>query len=338
MLRGGAVSDPRHAADRAAAERLSRLAGWLAVHGGVRYVDYRDAERLTEKLAARLRDELPPGELAGCRFAGVPRGGLLVLGLLAYALDLSAAQLAAGEDDPRRPLVLVDDCALSGTRLRAELARRRTEEIVVAHLLSAAELRAAVAAAEPRVRACVGGDDLADRSAAIVPDDEERRAWRRRWQERLGGRPYWFGAVEPVAFAWGQPDVVWWDPAGEEVQAGWHLVPPEASFKRRMQLAGPLVAARPRRWRVSPAVIHAEEGERLWLFDAERGVAFSLTGPGADIWRLLAATGDPELAAERLAEVYAASPGDLRRDVEELVGELSARGLLRRAEPAAQGR
>lgn len=324
--------------EAAAALRLSRLARWLEAHGGVRTVDYRDAERLTEELAVRLRNEIGGGELAGFRFAGIPRGGAIVLGLLAYALDLPAARLAGGDDDdPRRPLVLVDDCALSGARLREELGRRRAGEVVVAHLLSPAALRAALRAAEPRVRAAIAGQDLADRTDLLVPDEAERRAWRQRWHERLGGRPYWFGAVEPVAFAWGQPDAVWWDPDTEAAAGGWHLVPPAASFKRRMQLAGPREEAPSRRWSVPRTVVHAEEGDRIWLFESERGEAFSLSGPGAEAWRWLAATGDPRLVVERLAELYEAAIEELRRDVEALIEELAGRALLVPADPG-QGR
>jgi hypothetical protein len=310
----------------AATAHLARLARHRRLHGPPRFVDYRDAERLVEKLAAEIASAVPPAELAGFRFAAVPRGGLIVLGLLGYALDLAPDRMAgAGEE---RPTVLVDDCALGGTRLRGALAELAAREVVVAHLLSTPALRRAVVAAESRVRACLAAEDLADRTAELLPDPKERSTWRRRWQERLGGGPYRFGVVEPIAFAWGQPDVVFWDDRGERVGGGWHLVPPERSFKRRMALAGPLAGPPPRRWRVPDTVVHAEEGDRLWLFDAERDTAYSLTGVGADAWRLLAAVGDLDFAIERLATLYEVEDDELRGDLESLLGELEERRLL----------
>lgn len=314
-----------------ATRHLARLARFSALHGEVRFVGYRDAERLVEKLAVALRDAIPAADLAAARFAGIPRGGTIVLGLLAYALDLSPDRLR--DDDPSRPLVLVDDCALSGARLRSELAGRPgSRRIVVAHLLSSPALRVAIGADEPRVLACVAAEDLADRSAEVVADGAERAAWRERWRRRLGGRPYWFGAVEPVVFSWGEPDVVAGDASGGEIVGGWHLASPERCFELRMQLAGPQAERRVRSWRAPASVVHAEEGSRLWLFDRRRQEAFSLDGVGARAWLLLAAVGDLDFVVERLAAAYEVGTGELRRDLEALVAELVDRHLL---EPAA---
>ena len=72
---------------------------------------------------SQLVDSLGTETLSRCRFVALPRGGLFVLGMLAYLLDLRADRVGdVGESGIRpggsdsAPLVLVDDCALSGLR------------------------------------------------------------------------------------------------------------------------------------------------------------------------------------------------------------------------------
>ncbi|MGB5525803.1 MAG: hypothetical protein WBN79_02950, partial [Gemmatimonadota bacterium] len=81
----------------------------------LRYVSYADAERAARALARRLVDGVGEETLSRCRFAALPRGGLFVLGMLAYLLDLRADQVGdplqseSGASGGNSPLVLVDD-------------------------------------------------------------------------------------------------------------------------------------------------------------------------------------------------------------------------------------
>ena len=95
----------------------------------LRYVSYEDAERVARALATKLLEHLGPETLTRCQFVALPRGGLFVLGMLAYLLDLRADQVSGSLEHSSAvpsdgtPLVIVDDCALSGLRFAETLDR-----------------------------------------------------------------------------------------------------------------------------------------------------------------------------------------------------------------------
>ena len=88
------------------AARLGTLPGLVRrLRHTLRYIDYRQAESDCETLAGLLLGGYSRQELRGFAIHGIPRGGLIVLGMLAYMLDLKADQLSA-KADPTRPLLL----------------------------------------------------------------------------------------------------------------------------------------------------------------------------------------------------------------------------------------
>src|ERR671910_1255702 len=105
--------------DAAGRARLEALR-WQLEHilPRLRYVGYAQAQEDCERLAARLVERFGRDELRGFRFVAIPRGGFIVLGMLAYILGLERSQLEAApySEHAGAPLVVVDDCALSGVR------------------------------------------------------------------------------------------------------------------------------------------------------------------------------------------------------------------------------
>ncbi len=326
------------AAGGADAERLVQVAGFLRRAGGrLRFVDWRRAEEDCFRLAAELRRRVGDEVLARAAFRAIPRGGLVVLGMLAYALDLRREQLAPAGGGAA-PLVLVDDCALSGLRLRQEMAHLPAErDVVVAHLYSHPELRRAVEEGEPRVSACVAAHDLADRSRQLHPDEAEHAAWQRRWLGRLGDDRYWLGLPELVAFAWSEPDRPFWNEARERFEHGWRFVPPHRCLKNRGRLAAglagfaPAAAGEPR-WRLPEDVLWGEFDGVLWLCRGGTEEVFSLAGTAALAWKALAAGGGAATAAAVLAGRFSVDEDAARADVEHLAAELVAAGLLERGD------
>ncbi len=210
----------------------------------LRYVDYRQAEQDCEILAAKILERWSRSELEGASFAAIPRGGLIVLGMLSYALGLKTAQLREGPG----PLFLVDDCALTGARFASRLKTTDHREVVFVHLYSHPDLRRAIEEKEERVVACVAARDLTDMAPESFPDPERLAEWRRKWRERLGER-YWYGQPEPVCFAWNEPDRPFWNEATGEVEDGWRLLPPHLCLKTRAALGGPPPGVQePREW------------------------------------------------------------------------------------------
>jgi Coenzyme PQQ synthesis protein D (PqqD) len=284
----------------------------------LRYLDYPEAEAECRELAARLRTALGPDRLAAARFAAVPRGGLIVLGLLSVLLDLDRDQI--GPPFPHdRPLVAVDDCIVSGARAFRFLGQTDHPEVVFAHLFSHPELRAAILEREPRVAACVSARDLTGRRLDL---DRE-----------IPGDRYWSGEVEALCFPWNEPDRTFWNPVSERWELAWRIVPPELCLKNHpapgtepipIQIQpegkGPL--------RPSERALFAEIDGSVILFDLETGQGFHLGGAGSDLWRSIVRLGDLDAAVAALVPEYDVPEETLRLDARRFADDLLARGLL----------
>ncbi len=301
----------------------------------LRYVAYRDAEAATERLAVALTERFGREALRTFRFTAIPRGGLIVLGMLAYALDLKPEQLTeAGPDDVVR--VVVDDCSISGDRFRRYLeAHPGWTRIVFAPLYAAANLREALTAVDSdRIVACVSAHDLGDRAPERLGADHA--AWQARWRARVDGDRTWIGQPDPIVFAWNEPDLGFWNPATERHEKGWSLVAPEHCLKHRRRNAGEVPL------QVMPDAvgpIHAADGVLAIEFEGRLHVGAAawpapivLEGVAADLWRALARTGDADQAAADVAIEYDADAATVRSDLDPFLEQLVAHGaLVRRA-------
>jgi hypothetical protein len=311
------------------AARLGTLRGVVRrLRHTLHYVDYRQAERLCEALASKLLESYPRGGLRAFAVRGIPRGGLIVLGMLSYMLDLRAEQLS---DEPTgdRPLLLVDDCALSGARFCSALSASASSQVVFAHLYSHPDLRAAIAAREPRVERCVAAADLADHARELYGDDYPR--WLASGRDHLGAGRYWLGLPDLVGFAWSEPDRPIWNPVSGALERGWRLLPPHSCLKARAELGPPPIPVRAATWRVADGVVGAVQEGRIWLYSLDTDRVYSLEGIGADMWRALASWGSVEAGAAHLAGRYEASRETLRRDLESFAETLAGQRLLEAA-------
>lgn len=294
------------------------------------YVGYAQAEEDCERLASRLVERFGRDELQSFRFTAVPRGGLIVLGMLSYMLGLRRSQLEPPHP-PEMPLVVVDDCALSGVRFGHFLKRCQSRQVVFAHLYSSPDLRSAIEAEEPRVVSCLSSHDLRDRAPERL--DDEYPAWRERWLARMDDSGYWVGQPEHVCFAWNEPDVGLWNPVTEREEGGWRFVPPQLCLKNRLapgtdpvriQLQpvgkGPL--------RPSDHVLFGEIEEQLIIGDLKKGESFVLSDVGADMWRAIVKYGNLEEVADTLLEDYAVDGATLRSDLHNFAENMLLQGLL----------
>ena len=327
------LGSPEAALDPAEAARLS---AWSLLHsrlqGGMRYVDYRQAERDSEVLAGRLLERIPHSELKAWSFLGIPRGGLIVLGMLAYVLDLDGDALWPEAGDG--PLCIVDDCALTGVRFAEALSRTGERKVVFAHLYSHPNLRRAVRRQEPRVLECLAAVDLQEAPEADLHEEESFLSWRRRWAERLGGGRYWLGRCELVSFSWSEPDRPFWNPATGAVEDGWRWLPPHLCLKNRSLVAplsglpggGPSWAERC--WRVPEGVVFGEFDGLLWLIQKDGDEVFRLDGASALIWRCLAGWGSEALALRCLEATFDENSRELEGDLRAMIERFSAARLL----------
>ncbi|MCB1034208.1 MAG: PqqD family peptide modification chaperone, partial [Acidobacteria bacterium] len=299
----------------------------------LRWLPWQACRAACEDLARKLRDHLGT-ELSAVRFEAVPRGGYLVLGMLAQIMDLSPDQLGAGPGKQGAPVVLVDDCALSGARLKQVLGRLQDSRVVFAHLASHPDLRAEALAREPRLEACLSAIDLeqpgaAEEEASCSLDLEA-------WGGALDGEGrYWLGRLEHLCFPWKEPDQPVLDPAEGRFVPGWSVIPDEyclrASGEKVSRIPLHLCRDSESAVRLAAGVVYLDQGDGVVLANLERGGSLRLSGSAASFWRALIESGDPEAAQQRLVRHYAVAPATCRRDLERTLEALEEQGFL---EPA----
>lgn len=168
------------------------------------YLDPEQVGQLVRRLARRLAEEL--GErLRTAELVAIPRGGRRVRDALARELGRPAAP-ADDRAGSERLRILIDDCALTGQRLREALGRH-DGPVACATLVSPPPLRAALLAAEPGVAGFWSAGDLGG-TGRHTPE----------------GSGYWRGDISPLGFPWGEPRR-WFRLDGAPERA-WRLVPP----------------------------------------------------------------------------------------------------------------
>lgn len=300
----------------------------LAVHAAhllsrLRYVDYRQAEEDAALLARKIQDHYTQAEVRQMAFVGMPRGGLIVLGMLAYQLDLLPQQFQPAAPQNAGAVCLVDDCALSGLRLQQALTVLPGRRVIVAHLYSAPSLRANVLQQFPFVENCLAARDLAEDQPA-----ENALSSDNRLETLLDGRLF-SGSAETVAFAWNEPDLLLHMPFDDQPAHQWRFLPPHKCLKNRQALGLPPAAPVGEEWTVPLGIVYGWFDGVLYLLDTRRHDVVRLDGFAADCWRAAAGYGALNTA---LAFLEKRNPQtrreDLKSHLEENLVLFEARGLL----------
>lgn len=295
----------------------------------VKYVSYAQVEEDCERLGMQLVERFGRDELRRFKFTAIPRGGFIVLGILAYVLGLEQAQLET-PDTTDKPLVIVDDCALTGSRFARFVNRFQNRHLVFSHLYSHPNLREAIEGREKQVVCCVGARDLHDYAPELFGATHAR--WREHWMSHAGGPRYWIGNTEHLCFPWSEPDRAVWNPVAEQVERGWPVVPPDLCVKNRTTHDGLVpIQVQPEGQgplRPSSRVLFGEYEERVVVGDMAGESSVSLTGVAADMWRAIVQHGNLEDAVASLAREYDIDSATLRVDLQGFVEALIDRGLL----------
>ncbi len=299
----------------------------------LRYVDYRQAESGSQRVGRALLEKFGRSALRAFRFTAIPRGGYIVLGMLSYLLDLGKEQLLLPSSLPKAsaPLVVVDDCAITGFRFRQFLQRFPEESIIFAHLYSHPNLRRAILEQEPRVIACIGGHDLHDHAPGQLGERYEN--WRGEAATRAGDDRYWIGLPEHICFPWNEPDSGIWNPHTERVEHGWRVLPPELCLKNRPLVdfeAIPVQIQPEGKGALKPsrAVLFGVLESELILGNVETGNSYSLQGVSARMWQAFIEYGNVDDVVSTLVQIYAVDEARLRADVETFASQLLSLGLL----------
>ena len=316
--------------DPVEAARVEWLPGQLAIElPRFRYLPWARVEEDCVLLAERLTETFGSAEAREMAYEAIPRGGVIVLGMLSYVLGLSHDRLT-GPHDEDAPVVIVDDVALTGLRF-GEVLDRQAGDVIFAHLYSHAELRTAIREREDDVVEVVSARDLTDFAPQALGPGYE--AWRERWTRRADGACYWIGRPEHLCFPWTEPDFTVWNPVAGREERGWRVVPPAAVLSGRLAAAegDARVQIQPRSSgpiRVADRTFHGELDGEVVVADLDTGSVVRLTDVAADIWRVVAQSGSLDDIVRDLVERYDADPVVVHADAQSVVQDLMRRGLL----------
>ena len=302
----------------------------------LRYVDYAQAEDDCLVLAEKLQKRLGREGLEEAVFTGIPRGGSIVLGLLSYALDLSHEQLSP-QGAPSAPLVVVDDCFISGCRAARFLNEKVSRSTVtLAGLYAPPDLRTALKRDRPSVRACVTARDLKDHAPRLYGDDYAE--WKARCEARADGPRHWIGVPDHLCFPWSEPDVGFWTAATDSVTQAWPIVPASRCLDRRSG-ASPspsLVSVqRPpsgrsdgRAVHPGPSVFYAKVGSETILLNDTTKTCVVLNDTAEDFWWALLEHETIDEARQALLKRYDVDSEMLEDDLQTFVDTAVDRHLL----------
>lgn len=296
----------------------------------LRYVSYGEAIATCEQLATQLRQTFGSKALREFQFYGVPRGGLIVLGLLSYILGLRSEQLNSPSFSDV-PLVIVDDCALSGSRFYGVLGQYPQHPLVLAVLYAHPDLRQSIMSREPTVMGCFSGEDLYDYGPEAMGDSYG--AWQVQNQARLEGHRYWLGLPDYICFPWNEPDQLLWNPSTAELEQSWHILPPAACLKNRLPKDStlPIQIQLPVQGWLQPteAVAFGELNGQVLIGHLPTGETFGLSGKAAEFWRVILKAQGLEMAIAQLSQQY--PNGNLRLELTQLIEQLIHQQILRRS-------
>ena len=296
--------------------------------GRLRYVTYAEATDACEQLADQLKTTFGSKALGEFQFYGVPRGGLIVLGMLSYMLGLRAEQLNVSEPGDT-PLVVVDDCALSGSRFYRVLQQYPQQDLVFATLYAHQELRRAIASREPNVIQCLSGQDLYDHGPETM--GASYTTWQAQNQARLAGHRYWLGLPDYICFPWNEPDHLLWNPSTAELERSWHILPSKVCLKNRPSsgTASLPIQVQPtvQGWlQPTEHIAFGELNGQVLIGHLQTGEAFGLSGKAAEFWRVILKVEGLEGAIAQLSQQY--SNSNLRSELTHLIEQLVQQQIL----------
>jgi hypothetical protein len=319
--------------DAAGRARIDELGALLAEAGErLRILDWAAVEHACETLADHLRKHLGPDRLQQVALVGVPRGGSIVAGLLAYALGIPRDRVGANAGT--ETVVLVDDCSVSGVRLREVLASvDHTQRLVVATLASHPGLRTALVAAEPDVEAFLSGIDLEDHSNSMLGRGAE--AWRRRQQEAVPER-YHTALLDLLVFPWSEPEVRLHNPVTGKVEPHWWLAPPGSCLHHRSAAPGlelQHLDEDPAQQVLMAEVVAVKQAGATVLIDTRDGRTLRLSSTASSLFDAWVATGSVPAAVTVLSEQYDVSASRASLDLRTLLDDLRSRDLIIPTDP-----
>lgn len=298
----------------------------MLVDKPLRYIDYLQAERYCCNLAQKIISYCGD-DLASAVAVGVPRGGIIVLGMLSYALGLGKNQLVHGSPSYRGDNVLVvDDCCLSGRRFREFVEQLDADRIIFAHLVSGPGVREEILARDPRVKVCLAVEDIeaVDFASGLNPRKNDLDS-----DCEHGPAAFRYAAAEPVAFSWGEPQYPIWNASNKAYDEGWFHVTPRLCLESRVTLDFCAdTSTTDSGYDVPADALWKKQGEELLVWKRRADKVYRFNHTAADTWFALLMFGRLDAAASYIAKRYGIEVEKAMEDASEAVRDFLERGLL----------
>ncbi len=202
--------------------------------------------------------------------------------------------------------VIVDDCCISGARVRRFLADLPFERLILGFLFAVPETLRGILAQDQRVSKCVSAFELTDRAPEMFDDPSQYGAWQTRWRERLPER-YFIGFPERIYLPWSEPDFLQWNVESGEIEPGWRTAPPSACLKNWAALDLPPKVVDKPAYRLGDHIAYRILDDEIQLLHQGDGRIYSLKHTARDMWRALVGYGDLRAAVEHMRTRYEAS-------------------------------
>lgn len=318
------------ALDGPALSRIEELFSYIReVTSHFNFVGYESAAQDCTHLADVLERRVGLDVLRDARFVGIPRGGLIVLGMLSIVMGLRHDQLGP-QSDAAELTVIVDDLALTGYQLRRSIDAADSDRLAIALLRAPEALCGAVEAAEPRVLACVAARPLRDAGPDRLGSGYE--AWVDQWRTlTTGSGRYWIGRPEAVYFAWKEPDRSFLNEATGVREDGWRVLPRAICLGRRSVEPACTVYMQPTSQgpiRPSDDVFFGPVGEDFVIVVPDEERVLGLDAVSRAIWRAITDVGTVAGAVSQVSEHFDVDHVRVAVDVERFVHEFVRRGIL----------
>jgi hypothetical protein len=332
LVRGG--SNPGVAVvgalDGPALSRIEELFSYIReVTSHFNFVGYDAAAQDCTHLAESLERRVGEDALRDARFIGIPRGGLIVLGMLSIVMGLRHDQLGP-QSEAADLTVIVDDLALSGYQLRRAIDATDSDKLAIALLRAPEALCGAVEATEPRVLACVAARPLRDAGPDRLGLGYE--AWVDQWRSLTeGSGRYWIGRPEAVYFAWKEPDRSFLNEATGVREDGWRVLPRAVCLEGRSVEPTCTVYSQPESpgpIRPSDDVFFGPVGEDFVIVVPNEERVLGLDAVSHAIWRAITDVGTVAGAVSQVSEHFDVDHVRVAVDVERFVHEFVQRGIL----------
>jgi hypothetical protein len=292
----------------------------------LKYVRYTDLEDDCRFLASALEERVGRDYLRKCCFTCMPRGGLVILGILSYVLGLERWQL---ETPLSRdvPLVVIDDCALSGKRFFEFLRKNPGDTIIFAPLYSTPGLRSAIEAREEKVSICISARDI---GSCVHPSEEGRRAFEEIFTSDPSTSDYWKGFTEYLCFAWNEPDCVFFNAVTHKTEGKWTVFPQEVCLKNGpVRIPVTILRDVRREFQVSGDIVTIDDDTGVTIENLLTNNRYRTQGTAAEMWKALLECGTQEALLEHFYTEYDIDRPTLRKDIHDFVQDLHSQGILK---------